>query len=79
MLEEEQFDPATGQTQRVDEGFKRFMRGYRKKFIVNTFDVIYSVGALAAAGLGIYSSVIGMHEDFSGTAITPFSCTNPAG
>jgi len=80
ILPEELFDPVTGQVpNRVDSGIKRWMRGYRKKFLLNTFDVIYFLAALATAGLGIYASVIGMHETFASTALTPFTCQNPAG
>jgi len=80
ILPEEHFDPTTGQvTNRVDSGLKRWMRGYRKKFLLNTFDVMYFLAALGTAGLGIYASVIGMHETFSTTALTPFTCQNPAG
>ena len=78
MLPEEEFNPHTGET-RVDSGWRRWMRGYKKKFLWNTFDVLYFFGALSAAGLGIYVAVIGMHEVFSTTAITPFTCCNPAG
>ena len=79
MLPEEHFDPRTGQAKRVDQGFKRWMRGYRKQLALNVFDSFYSVAALATAGLGIWASVIGMHDTFSQTSITPFTCKNPAG
>ena len=79
MLPEEQFDPRTGQANRVDSGMTRWIRGYKKKLAINTFDVLYSIGALATAGLGIYASVTGMHDTFSQTSITPFTCANPAG
>ena len=79
MLPEEEFDPRTGVAKRVDSGWARWMRGYRKNFALNTFDMVYSVAALATAGLGIYASVIGMHNTFTQTQITPFTCKNPAG
>lgn len=79
ILPEEEFDPSTGQARRLDGGMKRWIRGYKKKFALNTFDVLYSLGALATAGLGIYASVMGMHDSFSETSITPFTCKNPAG
>ena len=79
MLPEETFDPRTGETQRVDQGWTRWVRGYKKKFAINTFDVLYSLAALATAGLGLYASGTGMHETFTNTAITPFTCANPAG
>lgn len=78
MLPEEDYDPVSGQVMRKDHGFKRWMRGYKKQFFINTFDVLYFIGAAATAGLGIWAAVISMHESFSTTKITPFSCTNPA-
>jgi hypothetical protein len=79
MLPEERFNPQTGQAERLDSGVKRWIRGYKKKFVWNTFDVIYSLAALSCAGLGIWASVIGMHNSFSESALTPFTCANPAG
>lgn len=79
MLPDEPFDPRTGQTQRVDHGMRRWVRGYKKKFWWNTFDLTYSLAALSLAGLGIWASVTSMHSDFESTPLTPFTCTNPAG
>ncbi|KAJ5083595.1 hypothetical protein N7456_013022 [Penicillium angulare] len=79
MLPEEQFDPRTGQAQRVDHGIRRWIRGYKKKFWWNTFDLVYSLAALALAGLGIWASVVSMNKTFETTKLTPFTCTNPAG
>lgn len=79
ILPEEGFDPRTGESNRVDNGWRRWMRGYKKKFALNTFDVLYSLAALATAGLGLYASGTGMHETFATTPLTPFTCTNPAG
>lgn len=81
MLEDEAFDPATGQATRSDSGFKRFLRGYKKKLFSNVFDTFYFLGALATAGMGLWASILGMHDTFSSpdTSVTAFSCTNPAG
>jgi hypothetical protein len=79
MLPEERFNPQTGQAERIDSGVKRWIRGYKKKFVWNTFDVIYSLAALSCAGLGIWASVMAMHSDFAESALTPFTCANPAG
>lgn len=79
MLPEETYDPATGEVKRVDSGMKRWIRGYKKKFAWNTFDVIYGLAALATAGMGIYTSVEGMKQTFANTSIKAFTCTNPAG
>jgi hypothetical protein len=74
----EVFDPHTGQAVRVDSGWKRWVRGFKKQLALNSFDALYFLGALGTAGLGIWASVIGMHQDFSGSALTPFTCKNPA-
>ncbi|KAH9824593.1 Transmembrane amino acid transporter protein [Teratosphaeria destructans] len=81
ILPEEEFDPGNGTPARVDHGFERWVRGFKKQFALNTFNSLYALAALATAGLGIYASVIGMHDTFTSpdTSITPFSCTNPAG
>jgi hypothetical protein len=79
MLEGEHYDPATGHVIRHDSGWKRWARGYRVKFFKNTFDLLYAMAALAVAGLGLWASIIGMHETFQTTAITSFSCVNPVG
>ncbi|KAF2451894.1 hypothetical protein P171DRAFT_515817 [Karstenula rhodostoma CBS 690.94] len=79
MLPEETFDPATGQLQRADFGVKRWIRGYMKKPIWNTFDVLFGLAALATAGLGIWAAAINMKAQFEASGITPFTCKNPAG
>ena len=79
MLPEEEYNPVTGEVKRVDSGVKRWIRGYKKKFALNTFDVLYSLCALGTAGLGLYTSTTGMADAFKNTSITSFSCKNPAG
>jgi len=79
MLPDEGFDPATGQVIRHDSGIRRWVRGYMKNWHINTFDVLYFLGALAVAGLGIYSAVIGMNQEFKAGKLTSFTCANPAG
>ena len=79
ILPEEGFDPKTGKAQRLDSGMKRWIRGYKKKLALNTFDILYSLAALATAALGIWASCIGMNETFKKTSISPFTCKNPAG
>jgi len=76
---DEGYDPATGQVIRHDDGFKRIMRGYMVKWHINTFDVLYFLGALSVAGLGIYSSVISMQKSFAAGKLTPFTCGSPTG
>jgi hypothetical protein len=79
MLPEEQFDPSTGQARRVDTGLTRWMRGYRKQWMRNTFDVVYFFASLSVAGLGIYASILAMNNAYKTTPLTPFTCNSPTG
>jgi hypothetical protein len=79
ILPEEEFNPMTGQVQRLDNGIRRWIRGYKKKLVWNTFDIIYSLAALSAAGLGIWASVTSMDRNFKEGKLTHFTCANPAG
>lgn len=79
MLPGESFDPVTGHVERIDSGFKRWVRGYRQKLFRNTFDVLYCVASLGTAGLGIYASLVSIHDAFQTTKLTPFTCNSPTG
>ncbi|KAJ5770331.1 uncharacterized protein N7511_002382 [Penicillium nucicola] len=79
ILSDEVFNPQTGQVQHLDSGLKRWIRGYKKKFIWNTFNLIYALAAFSTAGLGIWASVWSMNKTFKTTKLTPFTCVNPAG
>ena len=57
MTPDEHFDPATGTYHRVDSGVKRWIRGFKVKWALNTFNFIYFLGAACTAALGIYSVV----------------------
>lgn len=73
----EGFDPATGQTVRLDRGFKRWMRGYQDSWMLNTFNLIFFLGSVVTAVLGIYSSILGMIESYASNATTSFGCNSP--
>lgn len=75
----EGFDPATGRVVRRDEGWRRWARGYRKRFLVNSFNVVYALGAATTAVLGIYASIYSMHRQYADANIKPFSCDSPTG
>lgn len=78
MVPEEQFDPSTGTYSRIDTGIRRLARGYMVKWHLNTFNLIYFLGALCTTALGIYSSVLGLISAFSGTSVaTSFGCATP--
>ena len=73
----EGFDPATGHTVRLDGGVKRWMRGYKDGWMLNTFHVFFFLGSLVTAVLGIYSSILGMIESYASDATTSFGCNSP--
>ena len=73
----EGFDPASGQTVRLDGGVKRWMRGYKQYWMLNTFNMIFMLGSLTTAVLGIYSSILGMKESYASNASTSFGCDSP--
>ncbi|EKG21088.1 Amino acid transporter transmembrane [Macrophomina phaseolina MS6] len=79
MLPGEGFDPSTGRVVRNDEGWKRLLRGYRKQFWMNSFNVIYFLGSAVTAILGIYASIYSMHQQYEEAKIQPFSCKSPTG
>ncbi|KAK3078158.1 hypothetical protein LTS18_008291, partial [Coniosporium uncinatum] len=76
MQEGEGFDPATGQTMRLDSGVKRWLRGYMKKWHLNTFNLVFMLGALVTAGLGCYSSIESLITAFQEGRNAAFSCTH---
>ncbi|KAM3082750.1 hypothetical protein ACMFMF_002403 [Clarireedia jacksonii] len=73
QLPGEGFNPATV----MDSGFKRILRGYRKRFILNTWNVLYFGGALVTAALGAYSAIEALIEAFKKPQITAFTCKSP--
>ncbi|RDW89012.1 putative N amino acid transport system protein-1 [Coleophoma cylindrospora] len=80
ILPSEQFDPVTRSTNYVDRGVKRWVRGFKVRWLLNTLNFLYFLGALTTAALGIYSSCLGLMSAFGGTSVaTSFGCTNPAG
>ena len=78
MLEGESFDEVTKKYTRLDGGIKRWMRGYRKTFLLTSFNIFYLLGALCVCGLGMYSAISALISAFSGgTSTTSFSCVSP--
>ena len=75
----EGFDAATGQTIRHDGGMGRWMRGYKKHMLYNSWHVFFFLGSLTTAILGIYSAVTGMISAYGNNTSATFSCTSPVG
>ncbi|KAF7934404.1 hypothetical protein EAE99_002856 [Botrytis elliptica] len=75
---EESFDPSTGTYNYIDRGVKRWIRGFKVNWLFNIFNLIYFLGALTTAALGIYTSCLGLMSAFDGaSAATSFGCTPP--
>jgi hypothetical protein len=79
MLEGDGFDPASGQVIRQDSGMSRWIRGYNTRFTFNTWNVIYALGSLATAVLGVYSAIVQIIGAYATGNSTSFSCESPFG
>lgn len=78
MRADEGFDPATGETRRVDGGVKRFVRGFMgERWYMNVFNVLYMLGAMAMAGLGAYAAIENLIDAFDAGAANSFVCQSP--
>lgn len=79
MLPDEGFDEASKTYIRLDGGWKRWMRGYRKTWLITSFNIFYLLGALVVCGMGMYSAIEALITAFGkgGTVATSFGCTSP--
>ncbi|KAJ5948574.1 amino acid transporter [Penicillium verhagenii] len=81
LADGEGFNPATGETVRLDKGFKRFARGFKnmgtKRIIFSSFNLFYFLGALSLAGLGAYSAITGLMATYKSSVTTSFTCKSP--
>lgn len=75
--ETERFDPATHTYHYRDTGVRRFMRGFMKKPVFNTLNMLYCLGALVTTALGMYSALLGIIGAFQAGIATSFSCKPP--
>lgn len=79
IQEGEGFEESTGRTIRHDDGLSRWIRGLRKNTALNAFNLLFFLGSLTTAVLGIYSAVVGLIDAYAKTAVSGFSCTSPVG
>jgi hypothetical protein len=78
MLPEESFDEVTKKYTRLDHGMKRWIRGYKKTWMLTSFNIFYMLGALVVCGLGCYSAIEALIVAFDGGSVsTSFTCTSP--
>ncbi|KAF2717235.1 oligopeptide transporter protein [Polychaeton citri CBS 116435] len=75
MRDGEGFDPATGQTIRHDNGWRRWVRGFfAKRWYINILNVIFFLGALVTMVLGVYSAIVSMIDSYKHSKATAFGC-----
>ena len=59
----EGFDPQSGEVKRIDQGLSRMIRGFFSggalRVVMNVLHLLYAIGALAMAGLGMYAAIEG--------------------
>ncbi|KAH7351013.1 transmembrane amino acid transporter protein-domain-containing protein [Rhexocercosporidium sp. MPI-PUGE-AT-0058] len=79
MLPDEVFDEASKKFVRHDEGMKRWIRGYKKTWMLTSFNIFYALGALVVCGMGCYAAIEALMSAFGsgGSSATAFSCTSP--
>ena len=78
MMGEESFDPATGETKRIDNGIKRAFRGFMGRlWYLNAWNVIYFLGSLATAGLGIWAAVENLILIYAEPQLDAYGCHSP--
>lgn len=75
----EGFDPVTGVTTQLDHGFKRYVRGFMKRWHVNTFCTLYFLAGIACSGMGTWAAIEGLISIFGpgGTVATSYGCASP--
>ncbi|THD00145.1 hypothetical protein EYZ11_000336 [Aspergillus tanneri] len=60
----EGFDPTTRTTTRHDNGWKRWVRGFKKNWHINILSVLYFLAGLACSGMGSWAAIEGLIEIF---------------
>lgn len=75
---DEGFDPATGPLIRGDSGLKRIIRGFfAKRWYINVLNVLYCLGALVCAGLGMWAAIENMITIYAEPQLNAFVCKSP--
>jgi len=71
MLPEESFDPVTKKYTRLDNGMKRWWRGYKKSFLMSTMNFLYFLASLVVCGLGSYAAIEALISAFGVVELRP--------
>ncbi|KAI7553285.1 amino acid transporter-like protein [Hortaea werneckii] len=75
----EGFNPYNRVTTRLDNGWKRWNRGFWKSWMKSVPALIYVLAGLACCGMGIWAAIEGLISIFGpgGTVATSFGCPAP--
>ncbi|KAJ5661745.1 uncharacterized protein N7477_009361 [Penicillium maclennaniae] len=75
----EGFDPVTGETTRLDNGWKRWARGFRKSWKISIPILIFTGCGFAASGMGTWAAILALESAFGsgGSVLTSWTCLNP--
>lgn len=79
MLPGDGFNPINGHVTRADDGLKRWIRGFKVRWALNSWHTFLFLGSLCTCGLGIYAAIEGMIAAYSTGVQSSFSCTSPYG
>ncbi|KAF3398952.1 hypothetical protein DPV78_007009 [Talaromyces pinophilus] len=78
ILDNEHFDAQSGLVHHVDSGYRRWLRGVRKRLLLNSFDLMLCLGFIAFCVLGLRASIDLLRQVFSlSPNTTSFSCKAP--
>jgi hypothetical protein len=80
MSEDRPYDVKNPRASRIDNwrNISRWVRGYKKHFLFNTWNVIITLACLATAGLASYSAIVSIIADFqTGISGSSFGCHSP--
>jgi hypothetical protein len=72
VLPGEGFNPYTRETIRMDQGTSRWIRGFKKSWVISLPTTIYVIAGLACCGMGIWAAIEGLISVFGpgGTVAT---------
>lgn len=77
VADAESFDESTRTYTFVDQGWKRFVRGAKKRPLFHLLNLIFLLAALAALVLGCWAAIEQVVESFQAGTATSFTCKSP--
>lgn len=78
-LSGEGFNPITRVTTRLDNGWRRWVRGYSQNLWLNIASTLYAMGGLTLSGMGSWAAIEALIVFFSGASsiATSWGCAAP--